>query len=150
MLYTAGDDEKADYQGTEYDYQGISTVALHYDTDTNETTYTIRLRDGVTFSDGTPMTADDLIFTYYVLCDPSYDGGYVVDEQQILGMEAYRKNNSAAPGVTVSSEEISALLNNPTEEFKKRDYRADHAPHVGGGAYLVRGELAELCGSRLW
>lgn len=64
------------------------------------------------------MTADDLIFTYYVLCDPSYDGGYVVDEQQILGMEAYRKNNSAAPGVTVSSEEISALLNNPTEEFK--------------------------------
>lgn len=118
VLYTAGDDAKADYQGTEYDYQGISTVALHYDTDTNETTYTIRLRDGVTFSDGTPMTADDLIFTYYVLCDPSYDGGYVVDEQQILGMEAYRKNNSAAPGVTVSSEEISALLNNPTEEFK--------------------------------
>ena len=64
VLYTAGDDEKADYQGTEYDYQGISTVTLHYDTDTNETTYTIRLRDGVTFSDGTPMTADDLIFTY--------------------------------------------------------------------------------------
>lgn len=93
-------------------------VTSEYNAETNEVTYTIQVKPEVKFSDGTPMTADDVIFTYYLLCDPSYDGSYSVNQQQILGMEAYQKNNTAAPGITVSSEEINALLENPSEELK--------------------------------
>ncbi|WP_175407518.1 ABC transporter substrate-binding protein [Streptomyces sp. TRM64462] len=33
-------------------------------------TYTYRLRTGVTFSDGTPFTAEDVVFTYRTILDP--------------------------------------------------------------------------------
>ena len=36
--------------------------------------YTIKLRPGLTFSDGSPLTAEDVAFTLTVLLDPSYDG----------------------------------------------------------------------------
>ena len=41
----------------------------------DETTYTVKIRDDVKFSDGEPMTADDIIFSLYVYLDPSYTGG---------------------------------------------------------------------------
>ena len=34
------------------------------------TEWTVRLRDGVTFHDGKPLTADDLIYTFKVILDP--------------------------------------------------------------------------------
>lgn len=39
-----------------------------------KTLYTVKLQDGVKYSDGEPMTIDDVIFTYKVLSDPNYDG----------------------------------------------------------------------------
>lgn len=117
-LMNAADGVSSSYLGAEYSYGGIANISSEYDAESDKVTYTIQLKSGVTFSDGTPMTADDVIFTYYLLCDPAYDGPYVVNKQQILGMEAYQKNNSAAPGITVTSEEINALLESPTEELK--------------------------------
>lgn len=38
------------------------------------TTYTITLNKDMKFSDGEPVTIDDLIFTYKVYADPNYDG----------------------------------------------------------------------------
>lgn len=52
--------------------------------------YDITLRDDLVFSDGEPLTADDVIFSFYVLSDPSYDGTKGVADSSILGMEAYR------------------------------------------------------------
>ncbi len=106
------------YKGTDYTYSGLADIATAYDAASNVTTYTVKLREGVTFSDGTALTADDVVFTYYVLCDAAYDGPYTVNQQGILGQEAYQKNNSAAPGTTVSEEEISAALATPTEELR--------------------------------
>ena len=42
--------------------------------DNQTTTYTIKLNEGMTFSDGEAVTIDDLIFTYKVYADPNYDG----------------------------------------------------------------------------
>ena len=42
--------------------------------DKQTTTYTISLNEGMKFSDGEPVTIDDLIFTYKVYADPNYDG----------------------------------------------------------------------------
>jgi peptide/nickel transport system substrate-binding protein len=37
-------------------------------------TYTLELRQGVTFSDGAPFTADDVVFTFQALYDPKVEG----------------------------------------------------------------------------
>ena len=46
--------------------------------------------DGEKFSDGEPATIDDVIFSIYVLCDPTYDGSSTIYALPIEGMEAYR------------------------------------------------------------
>ncbi len=43
---------------------------------TDSTTWIFHLRTDVTFSDGTPLTADDVVFTYQTLTDPSFNAPY--------------------------------------------------------------------------
>lgn len=57
--------------------------------------YTVSIQDGLKFSDGEPVTIDDVMFYYYVCADPTYDGNSTLGTLDIDGMEAYR--NSAAP-----------------------------------------------------
>ena len=52
--------------------------------------YDIKLRDDLVYSDGEPMTIDDVIFNMYVLCDPTYDGSSTLFSQPIEGLEEYR------------------------------------------------------------
>ena len=52
--------------------------------------YDITLKDGVKFSDGTEMDIDDVIFSMYVLSDPTYDGSSTLYGQPIMGMNEYR------------------------------------------------------------
>ena len=53
------------------------------------TTVTIRLREGLNFSDETPVTARDLMFTYYVLLDSDYDGPSQVKTVPVRGLPDY-------------------------------------------------------------
>ena len=57
--------------------------------------YNITLRDDVVFSDGTPMTIDDVIFDMYVLSDPTYDGASTFYTLPIEGMDEYYKSMTA-------------------------------------------------------
>ena len=49
----------------------------------------ITLREGLVCSDGFPLTADDLLFTYYVLADEDYDGPAGIKTLPIRGLPAY-------------------------------------------------------------
>ena len=51
--------------------------------------FTIRLRDGLKCSDGFALTADDLLFTYYVLIDAAYEGPYLLKTLPIRGLSSY-------------------------------------------------------------
>ena len=64
--------ETRSYNGTDYTYTGISDVEI-VQNDDGTVDYNITLRDDIVFSDGTPMTIDDVIFSMYVLSDPTYD-----------------------------------------------------------------------------
>ena len=77
------------YNGTDYTYNSLANCVIT-ENDDGTVTYAIDMRDDVTFSDGKKLTADDVIFTMYVLCDPTYDGSSTLYSQDILGMEAYR------------------------------------------------------------
>ena len=50
---------------------------------------TIRLEKGLLCADGVELTADDLLFTYYVLMDESYDGPYTINQLPIDGIALY-------------------------------------------------------------
>ena len=84
IVYNAAQGETVSYNGTDYLYTGPADVSVYYDDRADRTTYTATLRPGIKFSDGVEVTADDLIFTYYTLCDPSYDGQTVLDSYNIL------------------------------------------------------------------
>lgn len=51
--------------------------------------YTVSIKEGMTFSDGEAITIDDVLFTYYVYADPSYDGMSTFATLDIDGMADY-------------------------------------------------------------
>ena len=89
IIYNAIEGETVNYNGTDYLYQGPADVAVVYDEATDLTTYTIKMREDLKFADGMPVTADDLIFTYYVYLDPSYVGSTTINSYDIVGLKSY-------------------------------------------------------------
>ncbi len=78
----------------EYTYKGPADISVTYDEKADRSVYTIKLRKDLVFSDGVPMTADDVIFNYYVYCDPAYDGGETINSFSIVGLQNYRTQTS--------------------------------------------------------
>ncbi|MBQ8904333.1 MAG: hypothetical protein IJY73_08640, partial [Oscillospiraceae bacterium] len=116
IVYKGIDGERVLYNGTYYEYSGIADVTETYNEETDETVYAFNLRRDVKFSDGEILDADDLIFTLYMLLDPSMTG---VSGIQGIGVKVevnYRLNSSIAD--TLSAEEISEALQ--TEEVQKK------------------------------
>lgn len=56
--------------------------------------YTFTIKDGAVFSDGTPVTADDVIFNYLVYSDPTYDGAATFYTLGIPGMKEYHEGDA--------------------------------------------------------
>lgn len=117
IVFNAIEGETIPYNGVDYTYTGIANIAVNYDEEAGLTTYDIKIRDDVKFSDGHVMDADDIIFTYYVLADPSYDGSSTLYSQPIIGMQNYRANSTAAE--TITDEEVADFLNNPSESLEQ-------------------------------
>ncbi|MBT7228013.1 ABC transporter substrate-binding protein [Candidatus Parcubacteria bacterium] len=57
-----------------FDEQGqlVEDLALGYRIDAEQTTYTFELKDGLRWHDGTPLIADDIIFTINSIKNPEY------------------------------------------------------------------------------
>jgi peptide/nickel transport system substrate-binding protein len=45
-------------------------LATSWSPNASATVWTFKIRQGVKFSDGTPMTVDDVVYTFQMLCDP--------------------------------------------------------------------------------
>ncbi|MBR6392781.1 MAG: ABC transporter substrate-binding protein [Eubacterium sp.] len=81
--------ETRPYNGKDYKYQGLSDLTITTNDD-GTVDYDFELRDDVKFSDGEKLTVDDVIFSMYVLADPTYDGSSTFFGLPIKGMEEYR------------------------------------------------------------
>lgn len=90
IIYNGIEGETHAYNGTDYTYTGTGDLSVSYDEDADITTYTYKMREGMQFSDGVPMTIDDVIFNYYVFLDPAYNGSTTLNSYDILGLQAYR------------------------------------------------------------
>jgi peptide/nickel transport system substrate-binding protein len=72
-------------------YEGdlVPSIAEDWEMVDNGKSIVFQLRDDVKFSDGTPLTAKDVEFTYLVLADPSYTGRYGSMVKDMEGYEDY-------------------------------------------------------------
>ena len=89
IIYNGIEGETINYNGTDYTYYGPADLVVTENAD-GTVYYDFTLREDLVFSDGEPVTIDDVIFSMYVLCDPTYDGGSTLYAQPIEGMEEYR------------------------------------------------------------
>ena len=94
VLQNSIEGETVNYNGTDYTYYGLANLDIVMNDD-GSVDYNITLRDNVVFSDGTPMTIDDVIFDMYVLSDPTYDGASTFYALPIEGMDEYYKSMTA-------------------------------------------------------
>ena len=89
IVYNGIEGETINYNGTDYTYYGPADLVVTENAD-GTVYYDFTMRDDLVFSDGEPITIDDVIFSMYVLCDPTYDGASTLYAQPIEGMEEYR------------------------------------------------------------
>ena len=81
--------ETHNYNGTDYTYYGPADCEI-VQNDDGTVDYNFKMREDLVFSDGEKVTIDDVIFSMYVLCDPTYDGNSTLYAVPIQGMAAYR------------------------------------------------------------
>ena len=81
--------ESISYFGCDYTYNTIADIDITLNED-GTADYDFTLREDVFFSDGTNLSADDVIFSMYVLLDPSYKGYSELSQLPITGLDAYR------------------------------------------------------------
>ena len=81
--------ETLSFDTTPYDYTGLADVQVAINAD-GSADYTLTLREDARFSDGTPVTIADVIFSIYVRADADYDGPCGLAGLPIEGLEAYR------------------------------------------------------------
>ncbi|MBE6989217.1 MAG: hypothetical protein E7426_00530, partial [Ruminococcaceae bacterium] len=89
VVFHAAGGETVTYGGEPYTYYGPADLTVT-DNGDGSVTCDFTLRQDLTFSDGVPVTADDVIFSMYVLADPAYDGGSGFCNAPIRGLSEYR------------------------------------------------------------
>ena len=69
------------------EYEANAAESWEYSEDGKSITF--KLKQDRVFSDGTPLTAQDVVFTYQILADPSYTGRYGSAVKDFLGYDEY-------------------------------------------------------------
>ena len=131
--------ETHSYNGTDYTYHGPADCTITENAD-GTVYYDFVLRDDITFSDGEPVTIDDVIFSMYVLCDPTYDGSSTLYGQPILGLAEYRENMTTLAALLASLGEDNTDFTYVTEEQQTAFWAA-----VNDGLVKFAQEIVDYC-----
>ncbi|MGG4194012.1 MULTISPECIES: ABC transporter substrate-binding protein [unclassified Paenibacillus] len=94
-------------------------IAEKWEISPDNLVYTFTLRDGLKYSDNTPVTADDVAFSLTVLHDKSYDGPTdIIKDAHIKGGKEYKEGKATsiegikvldARTIQVTTTEVNAL-----------------------------------------
>ncbi len=92
--------------------QNEATATLDFASEKNEnateTVYTFVLKNGIKYSDGHPLTMEDVLFNLYVYLDPVYTGSATIYSTDIKGLAAYRYQE---PGLGAGDSGSEDLIN---------------------------------------
>ena len=139
MVLNGIEGETREYNGTEYTYRGTSDCTVTENAD-GTVTYDIKLRDDLKFSDGEPVTIDDVIFSMYVYLDPTYDGSVTMYSTPIVGLEEYRNSMTTLSKLIAEAGEDNTDYTNFTEEQQKAFWDA-----VNDGGVKFAQSIVDYC-----
>ncbi|MBO5362829.1 MAG: hypothetical protein J6A46_00700 [Clostridia bacterium] len=86
------------------------------------TTYEFVIKNGIRFSDGTPLTIDDVLFNLYVYLDPMYSGSATIYSTDIQGLKAYRAQNPLLDDTSDGSYDDSFVAEATTRIYNLTNY----------------------------
>lgn len=102
------------------DNQPQPALAERWDISPDGKTYTFHLRPGITWSDGTPITAHDFVYSWMRVIDPAVASPNAYMMFIIDGAEAFSKKQGSAEDVGIKAPDDRTLqvrLKNPTAYF---------------------------------
>jgi peptide/nickel transport system substrate-binding protein len=80
---------------TDGDFLLTNDGIASYEVDEATNVVTVKIREDVKWSDGEPLTIDDLIYPYYIIADKDYPGvRYDSDMRNIKGIEEYHNGTT--------------------------------------------------------
>ncbi|MBJ7986376.1 ABC transporter substrate-binding protein [Bacillus cereus] len=103
--------------GLDKEGKPIPILAKKWDISEDQLTYTLHLKDDVKFSDGSPLTADDVAFTLTLLHDQTYSGATDISQTAIKGGQAYKEGKATSiegiqvidpKTITITTEKVNA------------------------------------------
>lgn len=102
--------------------QPVPGLAEKWDISPDGKTYTFHLRDGLKFSDGTPLTADDVVFSWQRVADPKVASPYNLLITNLTNGQAIidGKAKPATLGIkAIDAKTVQVTLNTPNSAFIK-------------------------------
>ena len=139
MILKGIEGETREYNGTDYTYYGPADCEVTENAD-GTVTYAINMRDDLVFSDGTPITIDDVIFNLYVYMDPTYDGSATLYSMPIAGLDDYRSSMTTLSKLIAEAGEDNTDNSLFTAEQQKAFW---DAVNDGGAAFAQ--EIVDYC-----
>ncbi len=131
--------EDREYNGITYTYYGPADLTIT-ENDDGTVYYDFVLREDLVFSDGVPMTVDDVIFSLYVFFDPSYDGSAAVCSLPIEGKKEYRAGMD-----TLLNLIYKAGRDNSDHSFFSAEQQADFWAKYDAAAVSLAREITDYC-----
>ena len=100
--------------------QNEATVTLDFEqsdlNEAGETVYTFVIKNGIKYSDGHPLTMEDVLFNLYVYLDPVYTGSATIYSTDIKGLAAYRNQSLGADSDNNSEDAINSNAQSRAEQ----------------------------------
>lgn len=140
MVLKGIEGETRPYNGTDYKYTGIADCEVTENAD-GTVFYDFTLKDGVKFSDGKPVTIDDVIFSMYVPLDPTYDGIITMYSLPIEGLEAYRSGMESRTNLILAAGPDGYTAN---DNFTEDQYNAFWTAFWAAGEKFAQ-EIVDYC-----
>lgn len=128
-----------------------ATVVLdykqEYNADQKVTDYYFVLKNGIKYSDGIPLTMNDVMFNIYVYLDPAYTGSSTMYSTDIVGLQQYRSqsNVSGSEGDDTLTVNANAMAQNRNLELITlyRETGTEGTSFVGADAATMRTAISE-------
>ncbi len=128
--------ETRSYNGTDYTYYTASDIEIT-ENDDGTVYYDMTIRDDIQFTDGHVADIDDVIFSMYVLLDPTYDGNATLYSTPIEGLDAYRNGMEPLYSLLIKAGEDNTDFTNWDEATQKAFWETDFPAAQEGFAQAI-------------
>jgi oligopeptide transport system substrate-binding protein len=95
----------------------VPRVAESFSTNEDASVYTFKIRQGVTWSDGTPLNANDFVYSWKRILDPDLASQYIPALYPIKNAEAIVNSMSAGEGTPVTPMSVDDLGVKATDDY---------------------------------